>query len=237
MLYVTVQNFLPLYEYELTLVGFKFVMSNPDGRKVEVYVSNGAGIYKPAKVSQYSKTLIDRAVQITSPGTSLVEAGEGSAGFVITSLLVAIDASGTLFRVAQVFKMIGKLCFVNVNFGDRLDYVLSESGTKNRYDPDKPKNIQVFNSAGTHGKLTTKKMTLVGTSMPKFLGVSFFYCLLWVIRIAQWYLMSNYQLDKAGLTFFYYSNKVHIVLFNVFLSTSCGSLSERSSSLKDCPWC
>ena len=142
---------------------------------------------------------------------------------------MAFDASGRFIGFSQTLKLIALFRFINVNYGAVLGTFLETSG-----DNLEPKNIMskdsiILNQTGLKGRLSTYNKSI--TTFELFHYKIILYMLSFLLKIVGNYIV--YKIKATGkinnklFYVIYFHNKVHFILFNLYLS-GCVFLNARS---------
>ena len=130
-------------------------------------------------------------------------------------ILVSADPTGLSIRFAQILKIVGRMVYFNVYFGDFLSAFLDsiEKYALTRYSLDK--NALVRISKGSMGKLSTR-----GVEANFFIldWKLILYTLGWVLRLAS-EVCNNSQLKvrRVGLIAIFYVPRINLFLLNLVL--------------------
>ena len=147
--------------------------------------------------------------------TTTVAAPDSATGLAVMGTLLAADPTGTFFRFTKILQIVNKLYFININYGKRLEAFLAKSAIQQYKEPTPAKPQPVYKQASFRGKLTNKKVTLSGISMPLMMYKIIFYVLSWLLRGVKRLLLDNCIMGKVGIYFCHYANKVHLIIFNL----------------------
>jgi hypothetical protein len=176
-------------------------------------VLNGSTVYYNTMTPAQLLTSL-RQAQVSSL-TTTVAAPDSATGLAVMGTLLAIDPTGTFFRFTKILQIVNKLYFININYGKRLEAFLAKSAIGNNARIETTKKQLAYNIRSTRGKLTNKKVTLSGISMPLMMYKIIFYVLSWLLRGVKRLLLDNCIMGKVGIYFCHYANKVHLIIFNL----------------------
>ncbi|HYG84357.1 MAG TPA: hypothetical protein VD907_05795, partial [Verrucomicrobiae bacterium] len=206
----TLPKGLPKDQYNVTLIGFTFNMTEDSGT-YQIQVMNGSTVYYN-KMAENDANQIN-AESLASTLTTTVAAPDSATGLAVMGTLLAADPTGTFFRFTKILQIVNKLYFININYGKRLEAFLAKSSIVHN-DESKAQQL-AYNSMLYRGKLTNKKVTLSGISMPLMMYKIIFYVLSWLLRGVKRLLLDNCIMGKVGIYFCHYANKVHLIIFNL----------------------
>jgi hypothetical protein len=209
----TLPKGLPNPQYNVTLVGFTFNMTEDNGTNYQIQVMNGSTVYYKVQTelsANSSAAILGKAV---STLTTTVAAPDSATGLALMGTLLAADPTGTFFRFTKILQIVNKLYFININYGKRLEAFLAKSAIVAKHDPNHRQSV--YNAWSYRGKLTNKKVTLSGISMPLMMYKIIFYVLSWLLRGVKRLLLDNCIMGKVGIYFCHYANKVHLIIFNL----------------------
>ena len=150
----------------------------------------------------------------------------------VASLLtgaLAFDSSGIFISFSQTLKMIAKFRFIKVNFGVLLGAFLEKTGESLEPEAKMSKNSILENQSGTRGKLSAYNKGI--TTFDLFHYKIIAYMISFIVRIVNKFLVrkmkSKGKINKKLFYFVFYHNRIHFVLFNLYLS-GCIFLNARS---------
>ena len=127
----------------------------------------------------------------------------------------AADPTGLSIRFAQILRIVGRMVYFNVYFGDRLSAFLDsiEKYALTRYSIDKNELVRI--SKGWMGKLSTRGVEANFFSLHWKLIL---YALGWVFRLASG-MCNHFQLKvrRVGLIAIFYVPCINLFLLNLFL--------------------
>lgn len=127
--------------------------------------------------------------------------------------IFAFDITGEIFRSAKVLQIMNKVYFININHGKKLDAFLSQTTSIVQFDRNTRYPQRVFNEPSFRGKLSKNKITLDFPLKMTFQIIM--YISSWIMQAVKSKMMKNTQMGKLGIYYCYYSNKMHLVVFNV----------------------
>jgi hypothetical protein len=208
----TMPKGLPKEQYNVTLVGFDLNMTDGSDTYLIHVLSESTLLITHSKEEDES---VKQQAQAVSSLTTTVGSTDSPAGLAVVGALMAADPTGSFFRFTKILQIVNKLYFININYGKRLEAFLAKSSTKTDYEPEIIRPQAVFNRKETRGKLTNKKVTLSGISMPLMMYKIIFYVLSWLLRGVKRLLIDNCIMGKVGIYFCHYANKVHLIIFNL----------------------
>jgi hypothetical protein len=205
----TMPKGLPKEQYNVTLVGFTFNMTEENGTNYQIQVMNGSTVYYQKK----SESVLQAA--LLSIMTLTMAAPDSATGLALMGTLLAADPTGTFFRFTKILQIVNKLYFININYGKRLEAFLAKSALPDKVIDKEQENQLVYNSRNNRAKLSKEKVTLSGISMPLMMYKIIFYVLSWLLRGVKRLLIDNCIMGKVGIYFCHYANKVHLIIFNL----------------------
>jgi hypothetical protein len=209
----TMPKGLPKEQYNVTLVGFDLNMTDGSDTYL-IHILSASTIYVKNLKDNIEESVKQQA-QAVSSLTTTVGSTDSPAGLAVVGALMAADPTGSFFRFTKILQIVNKLYFININYGKRLEAFLAKSATAGENNPELDKTQAIFNSKTTRGKLTNKKVTLSGISMPLMMYKIIFYVLSWLLRGVKRLLIDNCIMGKVGIYFCHYANKVHLIIFNL----------------------
>jgi hypothetical protein len=207
----TLPKGLPKEQYNVTLVGFTFNMTEDNGTNYQIQVMNGSTVYYNKMIASELE-LTDKAAVIVRPLSTTVAAPDSATGLAVMGTLLALDPTGTWYRFTKILQIVNKLYFININYGKRLEAFLAKSAIAVR---DGKTREAVVNMDEYRGRLSREKVTLSGISMPLMMYKIIFYVLSWLLRGVKRLLLDNCIMGKVGIYFCHYANKVHLIIFNL----------------------
>jgi hypothetical protein len=205
----TMPKGLPKEQYNVELQPFNFTFFNDTGQNLSVFVLSGNSVYNNIWVV----SMIKGEIEMISALTTTVAAPDSATGLAVMGTLLALDTTGTFFRFTKILQIVNKLYFININYGKRLEPFLAKSATIQSHQ--RVQNEFVLNSKIFRGKLTNKKVTLSGISMPLMMYKIIFYVLSWLLRGVKRYVLNYDLMNKVGYIFCHYFNRAHLLIFNI----------------------
>ena len=124
-----------------------------------------------------------------------------------------LDPTGLLVKFAQILKIINKIRFVNINFGSTLQAFLNKVGELFVSGQPHDEALQVTNSIGSRGKVSTWYVSL---SFGKMFALKLaLYLLSWSLLLLHSLIVAvQGRIPAAYLKVIYWHPKVHVSLFN-----------------------
>jgi hypothetical protein len=124
---------------------------------------------------------------------------------------VALDPTGVLMKFNQILKVINKLYFININYGTRLTVFLAQiGGVQTKGDGME----EFLHAKSSRGKFSQAHVTLefLNQNIYKVILYSFSFI---VQMVNYFYLGYKNRCHVNFLKFYYYSLKVHLIIFNL----------------------
>ena len=129
------------------------------------------------------------------------------------------DSSGVLMSFSQTLKLIARFRFINVFFGDLLETFLSTAGQG--LDPksilDRDSIIQ--NTVASRGKFAKYETPI--TTLDIYHYKTALYMFSFIVRLIEKIfidIIRTSRIKKFGFYFIFYHNRIHFLLFNMFLA-------------------
>ena len=182
------------------------------------------------KKSKFSPGAIENSKKVgaimgSSSKYSVVAVEVASVG----SGLLGLDSSGMFISFSQTLKMIARFRFIKVNFGKLLGTFLEKTGDALEPKATMEKSSILDNQTGTRGKLSNYEKSL--TTFDLFHYKIVIYMVSFLVRILSKYLVikmkKNGKINKKLFYFVYFHNRIHFIIFNLYLS-GCVFLNARS---------
>ena len=127
--------------------------------------------------------------------------------------MLALDPTGILLRLCQILKIVNKLYFININYGQKLDAFLSRLGGLISIKLTTAED-EALHTKHYRGKLSKKHVAVDFVSKNKlhltvYLSSWTLLILLKLIKIVR------FKMTLAALCVVYYIPKVHLIIFNL----------------------
>ena len=186
-----------------------------NGKIYEIRIESGDGEFKNNYLVKLSKN--ERMVGIVldrfTDGASFFSNSSSPAVITVSIVLLLADTQGNFFRLTKVLQIVNKLAFINVDFGPKLESFLLKTAAITQYESDPSHPQQVFNSKRYRGKVSKYKTTFDVMRYMAYRLIAYYAS--WILRCLKRYLMNTKQMNKVGIYMCHYSNKIHLVIFNL----------------------
>ena len=179
------------------------------GTNYEILIYGSFFDYHLEAKSSIEKNKISQSVSSASQTVQTTISPKTDASLFYFGAIMMVDPTGSFFRFTKYFQIASKFYFININYGKDLDAFLYKSATITSEDWD----YQVRHSSKYRGKLSYKQINLNSISLMKYKMGAYFFS--WIIQVLSNLALENCLLSKASLYVYYYSKKVHLVIFNV----------------------
>ena len=147
----------------------------------------------------------------------------------VASGILGLDPSGIFISFSQTLKMIARFRFLKVNFGKLLGTFLEKTGDTLEPKTSMSRSSILDNQAGSRGKLSAYNKSI--TTLDLFHYKIAIYILSFLLRILAKFLVKKMKtkgkINKKLFYFVYIHNRVHFIIFNLYLS-GCVFLNARS---------
>ena len=130
-------------------------------------------------------------------------------------IAAAVDPTGTATRFAQITRIIGRIYYFNVYFGDRLSEFLKsiEKNSQTRYSKDSSQLVRT--SVGFRGKLTTRNVLADFSTLHWKLIL---YTIGWILKgVSILFRHLEVKAGRIGLNLLFYVPRIQLVLLNMVL--------------------
>ena len=202
------------YSIDVVVEGMMRVFSKEAVYSILIYVDQ----YKLERKNGVLMSEMKEAEMVggLSRGSAVVGDTSSSLGFSLGFFFLSVDPTGTFFKVTKVMQYGNKLYYININHGEILDAFLLKTASIMQDKMDTKRPQFVFNSNSYRGKMSKQRTT---TDFVDFMGIKIaLYLFSWALQGLKTMMMINCVMSKKGIYFCHFSNKLHLIVFNlVFL--------------------
>ena len=219
---VTVQNWLLVADIsiESSLSLKDYVVTASVQNEISVQSGNSKYLFLGSSTSsEYLNPVTAAQLQVAQKrgetSSYLLAAADTSNPVVFMGLfaMLALDPTGILLRLCQILKIVNKLYFININYGQKLDAFLSRLGGLISIKLTTAED-EALHTKHYRGKLSKKHVAV--DFVEKNLVHLIFYLTSWaLVVLAKSIIQLRLKLNKALLCVIYYIPKVHLIIFNL----------------------